>query len=56
MVDGPFIEDPKNLTFSKEALISGEGLPEKFRGMAITGTSIVMQIEGRSISKENISP
>ena len=28
IVDSPFNEDPKNIIFSKEALISGEGLPE----------------------------
>ena len=27
-VDSPFNEDPKNIIFSREALISGEGLPE----------------------------
>ena len=27
-VDSPFNEDPKNITFSREALISGEGRPE----------------------------
>ena len=28
-VDSPFNEDPKNIIFSREALISGEGRPEK---------------------------
>ena len=28
VVDSPFDEDPKNIIFSKEALISGEGQPE----------------------------
>ena len=28
MVDSPFNEDPKNIIFSREALISGEGRPE----------------------------
>ena len=27
-VDSPFNEDPKNIIFSREALISGEGRPE----------------------------
>ena len=27
-VDSPFNEDPKNINFSREALISGEGRPE----------------------------
>ena len=27
MVDSPFNEDPKNIIFSREALISGEGRP-----------------------------
>ena len=28
IVDGPFNEDPKNIIFSREALISGEGWQE----------------------------
>ena len=28
IVDSPFNEDPKNIIFSREALISGEGRPE----------------------------
>ena len=28
LVDSPFNEDPKNIIFSREALISGEGRPE----------------------------
>ena len=35
--------------------MSGEGRPENLGKMAITKTSIVMQIRGWSISKENIS-
>ena len=27
-VDNPFNEDPKNIIFSREALISGDGRPE----------------------------
>ena len=32
-VDSPFNEDPKNNTFSREALISGEGRPENLGKM-----------------------
>ena len=32
-VDSPFNEDPKNINFSKEVLISGEGRPEKLGKM-----------------------
>ena len=42
--------------FSREALISGRD-GQKIQGKwAITGTSIVMQIGGWSISNKNISP
>ena len=33
MVDSPFNEDPKNIIFSREALISGEGRPKTLRKM-----------------------
>ena len=56
MVDSPFNKDPKNITFSKEALVSGEGRPENLGKWTITGTSMVMEIGRWSISKENISP
>ena len=32
-VDSPFNEDPKNIIFSMEALISGEGWPENLGKM-----------------------
>ena len=32
-VDSPFNEDPKSIIFSREALISGEGLPENLGEM-----------------------
>ena len=32
-VDSPFNEDPKNIIFSREALISGEGRPENLGEM-----------------------
>ena len=32
-VDSPFNEDPKNINFSREALISGEGRPENLGKM-----------------------
>ena len=33
MVDSPFNEDPKNIIFSREALISWEGQPENLGKM-----------------------
>ena len=33
MVDSPFNEDSKNIIFSRAALISGEGQPEKLEKM-----------------------
>ena len=45
-VDSPFNENPKNIIFSREALISGEGRLENLGKWAITETSIAMQIGG----------
>ena len=54
IVDSPFIEDP-NFFFQGDPNFGG-GTVGKFWGKwAITGTSIVMQIGGWSVSKENIS-
>ena len=36
-VDSPFNEDPKNIVFSREALISGEGRPENLGKMGNNG-------------------
>ena len=33
MVDSPLNKDPKNIIFSREALISGEGRPENLGEM-----------------------
>ena len=33
VVDSPFNEDPKNIIFSREALISGEGRPKNLGKM-----------------------
>ena len=44
IVDSPFNEDPKNIIFSEEALISGERRSKILGKWTITGTSIVMQI------------
>ena len=41
VVDSPFNEDPKNIIFSRKALISGEGLPENLGKLAITGTLLL---------------
>ena len=43
-VDSPFNENLKNIFFSREALISGEGRSEKLGKWATTGISIVMKI------------
>ena len=55
-VDSPFDEDPKNIIFSREALISGEGRPKDLGKWAITGTSIVMQIRGGEFRKSISAP
>ena len=59
MVDSPFNEDSKNKIFSREALISGEGWPGKFREMANNKdiyTFIVMQIGGGQFEKSRSVP
>ena len=56
LVDSPFNEDPKTINFSREALISWEGRPENLRKMAITGTSIIMQIGGGQFQKRTSVP
>ena len=55
MVDNPFNDYSKNI-FIQGGPILGEGLPENLRKMGNNKASIVMQIRGWSISKENISP
>ena len=50
-VDSHFNEDPKNIAFFREVLISGEGRSENLGKWAITGTSIVMQIGGDQFRK-----
>ena len=55
-VNGPFNKDPKNIIFSRKALISGEGRPENLGKWAITGTSIVMQIGGGEFRKSISAP
>ena len=52
IVDIRFNEDPKNITFSREALISGEERSKKLGKWALTGTSIVMQIGGVNFERE----
>ena len=54
-VDSPFKRGSQKYIFSREALSSGEGQWENVGKWAITGASIVIQIGGWSISKENIS-
>ena len=57
IVDSPFKADPKNISFfSRKALISKEGLPENVGKLAITGTSIVMQIGGGHFRKRISAP
>ena len=49
-VDSPFSKDSKNIIFlAREALISGEGRPEKLGKWPKTGKSIVMQVREWSI-------
>ena len=55
-VDSPFNEDPKNIIFFKEALISGEERPGNLGKWAITGTSILMQIGGGEFRKSISAP
>ena len=45
-VDSPSNEDPKNLNFFTEALISGEGWPENLGKMDNNRDIIVMQTGG----------
>ena len=45
IVDSPFNEDPKNIIFSRKALISEEGRPENL-GKMVNNRDIVMQIGG----------
>ena len=53
MVDSPFNKDSKTIFVSRKALILG-GPPENLGELGITGTSIVMQIEGGQF-REKIS-
>ena len=55
-VDGPFNEDPKNINFSMEALISGERRPGNLGKMGNNRNIYCYANWGWSISKENISP
>ena len=56
MVDGPFNENSKNIIFSREALISGEGRPENLGKMDNNMDIYCYANWGWSISKDNISP
>ena len=53
IVDSPFNEDPKNIIFFREALISGEGRQENLGELAIL---LLCKLEGGEISKKNITP
>ena len=55
-VDSTFNEDPKNIIFFKEALISGEGRPENVGKMGINRDIYCYANWGWWILKENISP
>ena len=55
-VDSPFNEDPKNIIFSREALISGEGLLENLGKMGNNRDIYCYANWGWRISKEHISP
>ena len=54
-VDSPFNEDPKNIFFSKEVLILGEGRPDNLGKMGNNRDIYCYANQGWSISKENIS-
>ena len=54
VVDSPFNEDSKKIIFFQEGFNFG-GRPKNLGKWEITGKSIVMQIGGWSVSKENIS-
>ena len=57
IVDTHFNEDPKNIVFSRETLISEYGLSEILGKMgALTGTPIVMQIGGSQFRKRISAP
>ena len=54
MVDSPFNEDPQNIIFFWEALISGEGRPENLGEVGNNRDIYCYANRGWSISKENI--
>ena len=56
IVYSPSNEDPKNIIHFQRGPNFGEGRPENLGKWAMTGTSIVMQIGGWSVSKGNNSP
>ena len=56
VVDSPFNENPQNIIFSREALISRKGRSENLGKFSITGTSIVMQIWGGQFGKKISAP
>ena len=53
VVDSPFNEDPKNIIFSREALISGEGRPENLGKMGNNRNIYCYANWGWCISKEH---
>ena len=55
IVDSRSTEDPRNIIFSRVAVILGEERPENL-GKIGNNRDITMQIRGWLISKENISP
>ena len=56
VVDSPFHEDPKNMIFPREALISGKGGKENVGKMGNNRDIYCYANRGWSISKESISP
>ena len=56
VVDSPFNEDPKNIIFSREALISGERQMENLGEWAITGISILCKSAGGEFRKSISAP
>ena len=55
-VDSPFNQDPKNIIFSREALISGEGRSENLKEMGNNRNISVVQIGGGQFRKRISAP
>ena len=56
VVDSPFNEDPNNIMFSRETIISGDGRLDHLGTMGSNTDIYCYANKGWSISKENINP